>query len=203
MGLPFTVNKHVLIPRPETELLVEKAIDLINFSPKEKIEVLDLGSGSGNIAVSIATFAKSIGVTSVDISKEALAVATANAERNHVSNLSFLQADMLTDFLPGKMFDGIVSNPPYIALEEFNKLQPEVRDFEPRIATTDDHDGFKFIRRIVQLASQKLYPNGFLLMEIAYNQSDEAKRIANAAGLKEVEVFSDYGGNPRILSARK
>lgn len=203
MGLPFAVNKHVLIPRPETELLVEKAAEIINSSRKEKVEVLDLGTGSGNIAVALAAFAKSAYVTSIDISNDALAVAKANAERNHASNITFLQADMLTDFLPGKTFDAIVSNPPYIAAEEFSQLQPEVRDFEPRIATTDDHDGLTFIRRISQLASQKLHPGGFLLMEIAYNQSEEARRIAGVAGLKNVEVFADYGGNPRILSARK
>ncbi|MEO8168408.1 MAG: peptide chain release factor N(5)-glutamine methyltransferase [bacterium] len=203
MGLPFVVNKHVLIPRQETELLVEKAIEYIDACEKENVEVLDLGTGSGNISISIANFSKSAALSSVDISHEALAVAAANAERNHVSNVAFIHADMMSDFLPGKMFDGIVSNPPYIALEEFDGLQPEVRDFEPRIATTDDRDGFTFIRRITQLADQKLHPDGFLLMEIAYNQSNEAKNIAVQSGLKNVEIFADYSGNPRILSARK
>ena len=203
MGLPFAVNKHVLIPRPETELLVEKAIELIHSIDKEKVDLLDLGTGSGNIAVSIARVATKAAVTSIDISNDALAVAKVNAERNQVSDITFLQVDMLTDFLPGTTFDGIVSNPPYIAVDEFNQLQPEVRDCEPRIATTDEHDGFTFVRRIAHLASQTLNAGGFLLMEIAYNQSDEAKQIAVAAGLRNVEVFADYGGNPRILSARK
>ncbi len=203
MGLPFAVNKHVLIPRPETELLVERAIELLDSLPKEKVEVLDLGTGSGNISISIATFAKSAALTSIDISRDALEVARLNAVRNKTPDITLLHADMFSDFLPGTMFDGIVSNPPYIALEEFNHLQSEVRDFEPRIATTDESDGFTFIRRITELASQKLYPGGFLLLEIAYNQSDEAKRIADAAGLKEVEVFADYSGHPRLLSACK
>ncbi len=201
MGLPFSVNKNVLIPRPETELLVEKAIDTIKLLDKKEAEILDIGTGSGNIAIAIAALARSSRVTSIDISNEALRTAKQNAERNDVSNVTLLHADMLSEFLGDQMFDGIVSNPPYISAAEFNTLQPEIRDFEPRIATTDDLDGYTFIRRVATIAMQKLNHDGFLLMEIGYGQSDEAKKIVEGAGLKDAGVIVDYNGIPRILSA--
>ena len=97
----------------------------------------------------------------------------------------------------------IVANPPYISEKEFKTLEPEVKDYEPKIATTDSGDGFRFIRRIAELSVQRLGNEGMLLLEIAYNQCDNAKRIAHECGLEDVKVFKDLGGNDRILSGRK
>ncbi len=203
MGLPFYVNPNVLIPRPETEMLVEKSIEAIKSIENERVEVLDIGTGTGNVPIAIAKFASNANVTSIDVSEEALEVAAKNVERNGVSNVSLLNANVFDDFLSQTTFDVIVSNPPYISKDEFGSLQPEVQDFEPRVATTDGADGFTFIRRISKVAQQKLNAGGFLLMEIAYNQSESAKRIVKQGGLKDIEVFADFAGHPRIISARK
>jgi release factor glutamine methyltransferase len=203
MGIPLTVNKNVLIPRPETELLVEQTLRAIHSFPKERIEILDIGTGSGNIPIAIAKFAPNVSIVSIDVSRDALEVARHNVERNNASNIQLVNASVFDDFLPDQLFDLIVSNPPYIALGEFADLQPEVRDFEPRIATTDEADGVKFASRIAKIATMKLHVHGILLMEIAYNQAQLVRRIVIDAGLKDVEVHEDYAGHPRILSARK
>ncbi len=203
MGLPLFVDSRVLIPRPETEQLVERVLDAIKSLNKEKVAVLDIGTGSGNIPIAVAKFAPKANITAMDVSADALAVAKENASRNGIGNINFVRADIFSDTLPPKTFDVIVSNPPYIALKEFLSLLPEVRDFEPRIATTDEGDGLKFIRRIAYVAVQQLNDGGFLLIEIAYNQSEQAAHILQQAGLRDVEVFQDFAGHPRILSARK
>jgi release factor glutamine methyltransferase len=203
MGLPFFVDKRVLIPRPETELLVQKAIDAMRSIDKEEIEVLDIGTGSGNIPVAIAKFVNNCNITSLDVSKDAIDVARVNAERNNVPRVTFLNTDIFSDDLPPQRFDVIISNPPYIAINEMDALQPEVRDYEPRIATTDLADGYRFIRRIAAVAQQKLEENGYFFMEIAYNQSELTKKILEQGGLREVIVHADYAGHPRIATARK
>jgi release factor glutamine methyltransferase len=170
---------------------------------KENPDILDIGTGSGNIAVALASRLLHAGVTALDVSAEALAVAARNVERHHLSNIELLQADALSDFLPGKTFDLIVSNPPYISAAEFEQLQPEIRDFEPRIATTDDADGFRFIRRVSSVAAEKLSPGGWLLMEIAYNQSDTVQEIVSGLGFHGVEVFEDFAGIPRVVRGQK
>lgn len=203
MGIPLRVDSRVLIPRPETEQLVERALDAIKSFSKERVDVLDIGTGSGNIPIAIAKFAPTARITSMDVSADALAVARRNAELNNVGSINFIHADIFSDELPAEKFDIIISNPPYIALEEFLMLLPEVRDFEPRSATTDEGDGFQFIRRIATVGMQKLVAGGFLLMEIAYNQSERARKICEDAGLQEIAVFDDYAGIPRIVSACK
>jgi release factor glutamine methyltransferase len=111
--------------------------------------------------------------------------------------------DVFDEILPGKMFDVIVANPPYISAVEFQALQPEVRDFEPRVATTDNADGLRLVRRVCEVAAKKLCVGGFLLMEVAFNQGTDAKRVAIAAGLADVEVFRDLAGNERMLQGRR
>ena len=203
MGLPLFVDSNVLIPRPETELLVEKVLEVIKTTAKADVTVLDIGTGSGNICVAIAKFMPDANVTSMDVSAEAIRLAARNVERNDVARVSLLHQSVFEDFLAGMKFDVIVSNPPYISIEEFGTLQPEVRDFEPRLATTDETDGLKFIRRIANVAAQKLAPLGFLLMEIAHNQSTASQQIVEESGLTGIEVFADYAGHPRIILARK
>ncbi|MFN0157847.1 MAG: peptide chain release factor N(5)-glutamine methyltransferase [Bacteroidota bacterium] len=203
MGFDLFVDKNVLIPRPETELLVERVVEYINRVTSDQVEVLDIGTGSGNIPVALAKFASKARITSVDVSAEALAVAARNIKRHAVNAVTLIQGDIFGDMLSGREFDLIISNPPYISLQEFQGLQPEVRDHEPRIATTDEDDGFKFIRRIAQLASLNLKSGGAVLIEIAYNQSANAMQLLGDAGLVEVECFPDYAGIPRIVKAVK
>ena len=203
MGLRFAVNAHVLIPRPETEVLVEAAVAWARTRGTEHLRLLDAGTGSGNIAVSMARFVPHAEMTGIDVSAEALRVAGANAAANEVAGIRLLEADMLGDFLPGERFDGILSNPPYVPMEEWRQLQPEVRDFEPRIATTDGGDGLRFIRRLTELAAARLTPGGALFMEMGYGQAEAASDCAREAGLREIALLPDYAGIPRVLSARR
>jgi release factor glutamine methyltransferase len=203
MGIPLFVDSSVLIPRPETEELVQLALDFIKTLNRENTQILDIGTGSGNIPIAIEYHSTGTSIVSIDISAEALAVASRNIERNKCSRITLKQADVFQNILPESVFDLVIANPPYISVTEFETLQPEVRDFEPRIATTDDGDGFRFIRRILELASEKLASEGVMLMEIAYNQSDEARRIALDCGMERVDVLKDLGGNDRILRGYK
>jgi release factor glutamine methyltransferase len=202
MGLTLKVNPHVLIPRPETELLVEKGILLLRERGAANARILDIGTGSGNIAVALGKTLPEASILSVDVSEDALTVARENILRHGIANVTVLQTDVLHDNIPGG-FDMIVSNPPYVSLDEFTGLQPEVRDFEPRVATTDEADGYTFIRRICQVASETLQPQGILLMEIACNQEAGTRAIADAAGLEVEDFIRDYAGIPRILVATR
>ncbi len=203
MGIPLYVDSSVLIPRPETEELVQKALEWIKRLDRPRLDVLDIGTGSGNIPIALDRFSSNTHVTSIDVSEKALEVAERNVERNGCSRIELKQLDVFSDVLPGRMFDVIIANPPYVSAGEFRTLAPEVRDFEPVAATTDNADGFRFIRRICSLASEKLNPGGILLMEVAYNQGAEATRIASEAGLVEVEVFADFAGHQRMLQGRR
>ncbi len=203
MGIRLAVDRRVLIPRPETELLVEKALEAMKSIDKPDVHVLDIGTGSGNIAIAVAKFEPRARLAAMDVSDEALQVAEANAQSNSIDTIEFLRASVFDEFLPGRRFDVIISNPPYISREEFSLLQPEVRHYEPRIATTDNADGLTVIHRIAEVAAQRLHDGGSLFLEIAYNQSAEAAAIAEQAGLRDVRVATDFAGHPRILSARK
>jgi release factor glutamine methyltransferase len=202
MGLPLFVNEGVLIPRPETEILVEKTLDTIKTFGTQTVEVLDIGTGSGNIAVAIASFASNANVNSIDVSAQALETAARNVHRHGVRSVTLHHADVFAEFLPGRKFDIIVSNPPYVSAKEFALLDPEVRQFEPAVATTDRGDGYRFLKRISEIASHRLHIGGYLLMEIAYDQSIEALHILREAGFSLVEVFNDFGGIPRVVRAR-
>ncbi|MER3523761.1 MAG: peptide chain release factor N(5)-glutamine methyltransferase [Ignavibacteria bacterium] len=203
MGIRLAVDRRVLIPRPETEQLVEHVLSVIKGNGTPDLRLLEIGTGSGNIAIALAKFAPSLCITAVDVSEEALRLAKDNAEATAVRSIEFVHADIFDDILPGRMFDVIVSNPPYISLEEFHSLQPEVRDFEPRLATTDEADGLRFIRRIALFAAERLVPEGWLFMEISYNQAPLVQHIVEHAGLRYGGVVNDFAGHPRILSARK
>ncbi len=201
MGLPFWVSPDVLIPRPETELLVERAVELLKQSHTSHPAVLDIGTGSGNIAVATAALMPEAAVTSIDCSVPALELAARNAERNGIHNVSFLLADVMHEFLPGMRFDVIVSNPPYVSLREYETLQPEVRAFEPRLAVTDEGDGYRFLERIIDVAPEKLSSNGVLLCEVAYNQSQRVREMLS--GWTDVRCIKDYSGLDRIVEARR
>ncbi len=199
MGLPFEVTPAVLIPRPETEELVEEAIRWLKSSGSAEGSILEIGTGSGNIAVALGKFLPGARITSLEKSGDALEVARRNCARHGLGNVELLQGDVFTAGFDGQVFDAVVSNPPYVPEAEFNRLQPEVRDFEPRLATTDGADGFRFIRRIADLACGLLRPGGGMFLEIGYGQADAAGRIARESGLTGVGVQKDFAGIDRIL----
>jgi release factor glutamine methyltransferase len=203
MGLPLWVDRSVLIPRPETELLVETAVAILKTMGKESPEVLDLGTGSGNIAIALAHFLPGLSVTAVDVSGEALETAARNVARHGVKNVRLEQTDLFGPDLEKRHFDLVLSNPPYVSALEYPTLQAEVRDFEPRAATTDDADGLRFLRRICPLAAATLNEGGAMLVELSYAHGDRAAQIARDAGLSSVDLLGDYAGIRRVLRARK
>ncbi len=193
-GLDFIVNRNVLIPRPETELLAEAV-----FTSCEGKTVLDLCTGSGCIAVTVAKLGKPAAVTACDISDGALSVAKENALKNH-ADIRFLQGDLF-EAVGNERFDVIVSNPPYIATKEIDELMPDVRDFEPHLALDGDTDGLSFYRRIAEEAGQHLTENGRLCLEIGNDQGESVPKLLKNAGFSDIVVKKDYSGNDRMVFA--
>lgn len=198
MGYVFKTDERALIPRPETELLVEKAVSLLhNYSPA--VKVLDLCTGSGAIGISIKKKAPFAKVTLCDLSLDALSLAKANAAALNAS-VCLKQGDLF-DAVPGERFDLILSNPPYIPHEECLSLQAEVRK-EPLMALCGGLDGLDFYRRIASDAISHLTPTGALLMEIGYNQ---AQSVSSLLGLdyQNIAVYEDYSHLPRMVYAQR
>ncbi len=206
MGLPFIVNKHVLIPRPETEILVEKAIEICkkDFSDTEKISLLDIGTGSGCIAISCAKMIPNSYVTALDKSRDAISIAKENAKKNGVEEkIQFIEKDIFSFTAIENKFHIIISNPPYIAKEEFDELPEDIRSYEPSTALTDNGDGLLFFRHIAKIEKNILNDNGSIIVEHAYNQKEKVIETFENEGWKNVESFMDYGKNPRCIIARK
>lgn len=203
MGLRIVVDPRVLIPRPETELLVERALAFAAGLSGGPIAILDVGTGSGNIAVALAHRLRSASVTALDVSADALRVAGGNVERHVPGRVELVTGDLFSDVLPQRTFDLVVSNPPYIPLEEFPRLQPEVRNFEPRLATTDEGDGLRFHRRLVHLAWNFLKPGGAFMVEIGFGQAGAVSVLFSDAGFTGVDVTPDYAGIDRVVEGRK
>ncbi|MDH3268416.1 MAG: peptide chain release factor N(5)-glutamine methyltransferase [Ignavibacteria bacterium] len=198
-GLELIVNQTVLIPRPETELLVE---NIINQSSKEKESmILDVGCGSGNISIALAVNLETVNIITTDIREETLQVAKANAKKHSVSNrIKFINHNILeNDFNNFPMFDIIVSNPPYVSKENFSTLQREIKDFEPRTAVTDESDGYTFFKVIAKEAATKLTTNGKLFFEIADGQSDGVRKIMEQNNFDNITVIKDYQKIDRIV----
>ena len=199
-SLPFHVTPAVLIPRPETETLVMEALRLLK--PMADPRVLDLCTGSGCVAVTIAKQHKTARVTATDISAEALAVATKNAERHSMTDrVTFLKGD-LAAAVAGQTFDVVVSNPPYIAQSELPTLDPGVRNFEPMGALDGGPDGLDFYRRLAADVLALLNPGGTVLVEIGVTQ-EAAVRELFAAQLEPGKTFKDQTGRPRVVTARR
>lgn len=199
-GLPFRVDRSVLIPRPETELVVERALSLP--LPPEPL-ILDLGTGSGNIAISLGKELPSARIIATDISLRALKLAAENARLNEVTNIRFIKSNLFKAFEQSQLiFDLIVSNPPYVAQDDWQKLDRPVKDFEPRKALIAGRDGLKFIRQMVRKAGTFLKPGGFLVLEVGAGQEAEITRCLEP-DWSEIEVLSDYSGFPRVVSARR
>lgn len=197
MGMNFIVNENTLIPRCDTEILVEQAIATINDSGYNS--VLDIGTGSGAIAVSIAKYTNA-DVTAVDISKDALCVAEKNAALNNV-NVKFINSDLFEN-VSGK-FDVIVSNPPYIETHIIDTLESQVKDYEPHLALDGGEDGLYFYRKIVQNCHKFLNPNGYLMFEIGYNQAQQLQNIMKNADFTAIEQKKDLAGLDRLVIGKK
>jgi release factor glutamine methyltransferase len=200
-GLDFFVTKDVLIPRPETEIIVENAIEILREIDSPRF--LEIGVGSGCISVSILNEVKTATAIGLDISKKALQIAEKNAGFHGVFDRLTLEKSDIFEVLTNENFDLIVSNPPYIPQSDFENLQPEVRDFDPKIALTDGKDGLSIIEKIITKSPKFLKANGFLLMEIGINQSDSVKNMFPTEIWQFVEVLPDLQCIPRTVKARK
>ncbi|GJI96854.1 release factor glutamine methyltransferase [Duganella caerulea] len=195
-GLPFEVNGAVLIPRPDTELLVELTLD--RLPPQGR--VLDMGTGSGAIAVALAHTRRDAAVTALDVSPDALAVARRNAAANG-AQVNFLQSDWYTALQGQPPFDVIASNPPYIASGDRHLSEGDLR-YEPPGALTDHADGLSALRIIVAGAAAHLKPQGWLLMEHGYDQAAAVRQLLTDQGYNEVQSWTDLAGIERVTGAR-
>ena len=196
-GLEFEVTPDVLIPRPETEILVEHAIELLKSQPLQRF--CEIGVGSGCISISILHHLPSASAIGLDVSTSALNVARRNSEKLGVcERLQFVESDVF-EKTPDERFDMIVSNPPYVPSIDIEGLQPEVRDFEPHLALSDGRDGLSIISRIVGQAPRFLKSGGFLLMEIGFNQSPLVVGMFESGIWRATELFPDLQGIPRVV----
>jgi release factor glutamine methyltransferase len=206
-GLELTVNRQVLIPRPETELLAEEGWKFLNsVNPqsstinKQLATALDLGTGSGCIAIALAVHCPATQVFATDISAEALELAQQNAARHNVlDRIKLLQADAFAAFDSPKLFDLIISNPPYIPTDEIAALQIEVRDHDPRRALDGGLDGLAFYRRIASEASNFLNPGGKIMLEFGDGQAQAVREIFESQKWIVEAIIEDYTQRPRIL----
>ena len=203
MGFSFQVNEHVLIPRQDTETLVEEALGVL----KPKMEILDLCTGSGCILLSLLKLGEKQGIaglkgTGADISREALKVAEENGRRLEIpgDQLAWVRGDLF-EKLEGP-FDLLVSNPPYIPSGELSGLQEEVRLHDPALALDGHEDGLYFYRRIAAEAGKYLRDGAFLMLEIGWDQGEAVRGLLEAAGYQEVEVKKDLSGNDRVVRGR-
>ncbi len=201
MGLNFAVTPDVLIPRPDTEVLAQGVIESL-YTFNRSIKIADLGVGSGAICVSILKFVENVTAVAVDISKNALEIAQFNAQKFNVDDRITFYEGNLFEPLEGQTFEVIVSNPPYIAAEEFKNLQAEVTG-EPRLALYGGKDGLKFYREIIEAAPKFLADDGFLAMEIGFNQSSAVQKLLEEGNFKRIQIWKDLAGIERVIAAWK
>jgi release factor glutamine methyltransferase len=192
-GRDFKVNKHVLIPRPETEIIIEL------LKKRKKIEsILEIGTGSGCISTTISLENLATSIIATDISKKALSIAEENLQKFKIQNIDFKIHDFLqTDI--NSTFDVVVSNPPYIGSDEMNDLQKEVQDYDPKIALTDNNDGLSFYRRFAEIGASLLNENGFMLLEFGGAHQVEAITTIFEAQKFNVKFHNDLQGDPRVV----
>lgn len=200
MGLPFYVNESVLIPRADTEVLVET---ILNYYEKENFEkILDIGTGTGCIAISIAQNTDAQ-VYAVDISEKALETAQRNAKKNNVT-VTFIKSNLFSSFSDYSYgtFDMIVSNPPYISTKEIETLMTEVKDFEPRLALDGGKDGLFFYQEIVKQSLKFLKEDGYLFFEIGCEQAKQVKKLMEWNHFKNIKVIKDLAGLDRVVCGK-
>ena len=198
MDYTFAVNEHVLIPRNDTEILVESANEVLTGIEEEQkvIRVLDLCCGSGCIGISLKLYHKQIALTLSDISEDALAVTRQNLERHQV-DAQVQQSDLLERIMD--KYDMIVSNPPYIESRVIETLMPEVREYEPMLALDGGDNGLMFYQRIVNQAQDHLTQHGWLFFEIGYNQGQDVATLMQEHGFCDINVIKDYAGLDRVV----
>ena len=200
-GLPFRVTPDVLIPRPETEHLVETVVALARSFAAPRI--VDIGAGSGAISVALAQHLPKARITTTDLSEAALAIARENVRSNGVADrICFLQGDLLAP-LAGEKFDIIVSNPPYVPARDRDSLSVEVREYEPLLALFAGEDGLDIYRRLIPAAFVALISGGFIALEIGYGQADAVQNFLRAAGFAQIEFTPDLQSIPRVAAAQR
>lgn len=203
-GLEFEVTPDVLIPRPETEILVEETIRLVHQNNFAEPVIVDVGTGSGCIAVTLARELSTARVIACDISSAALNVARRNAAKHKLEDrMQFIESDLLSAFPETNFADFILSNPPYVAANELPGLQREVRDWEPHIALSDFADGLSFYRRLLEEAPAGLKSEGYLICEMGYTQSETVMEMVNRQIWDEPRLLDDLQGIPRTIVFRK
>lgn len=205
MGIEFKVNEHVLIPRQDTESLIEKVLEKLgqsSFGEKEALCGLDIGTGTGCIGISLAHYLPKVTMTLIDVSKEALKVANENIQSHGMQNRIWTLESNLFEAYKGGKVDFIVSNPPYIAKKDMEELMIEVRDYEPHLALTDEGDGLYFYREISAQAKNYLADDGLLAYEIGYDQGEAVTKLLKVEGYDEIELHKDLAGADRVVLAR-
>jgi release factor glutamine methyltransferase len=210
MSLDFFVDEQVLIPRPETEILVETVLKRVHDKQysNRKTTIMDVGTGSGNIAVSLAKNISNVEIYASDISQEALEIAKANIQRHKVTDkIHLLHGDLFSAFsshIEKKHVDFIVSNPPYVSESEWENLEPELKDHEPYEALVGGKDGLCFYRQIIKYAADWLKPEGCLVIEIGETQANSIiKFMENEGHYEDIEIIKDLQGKERVISARR
>jgi len=207
MDFKFSVTLDTLIPRPETEILVEKTLNAAMQCIKEagcgyRVHILDIGTGCGNIAISLTKYLEQSKITALDISLSALTIAKQNALDMAVKErIHFIAADMMTAFKKQSMFDIIVSNPPYVSERDMGTLPDQVRT-EPHSALYGGEEGLDFYRILSDHASSLLKKNGILIVEIGYDQAVRVKKILEGSGYSDICIYKDYNSIDRIIEAR-
>lgn len=208
MGMSFLVEKGILIPRPETEILVERVLEKLKaIKSSSKLKIADLGTGSGIIAISIAKFIQDITIYATDISRKSLQVAFKNAQKHSCEDkIIFLLGDLFEPFM-GKIeknsLNGIISNPPYINLDDFKLLPSEIKDNEPEIALYGGINGIDYYRKIIKQSPHFLKRDGFTVLEVGMGQAKIIKELILKEGnyRENVEIFKDYSGIERVVIA--
>tara|TARA_B100001778_G_scaffold308470_1_gene289265 strand:- start:453 stop:1325 length:873 start_codon:yes stop_codon:yes gene_type:complete len=199
-GKKFFLNTDVLIPRADTERLVDESLECIK--QKNNPKILEVGTGSGCISISLALERKDAQILSIDISENALNKAKENAEYHKTTNVSFSKVDILNDLPEGK-YDILISNPPYISYDEMKTIMVDVKDFEPELALTDFNDGLQFYTRLSDIGPLLIKKEGWMLLEVGTNDHPKKViRLFKSKGFKDIDLLKDYNNNKRVLRVK-
>lgn len=201
-SLDFEVNENVLIPRPDTEIIIDTVLEKVD--KKQKVKILDLCSGSGCIGITLANLYKESVVTLVELSTGAIGVSKKNIKKHNLTDrIKIYKKDILKETIDGQ-FDIIVSNPPYINEKDFENLESDVKNYEPEMALISPQDEYKFYKRIIDVYSKNLAKNGIMLLEMGYNQSEYLYSYAlNSKFFSEISIIKDLSGINRVLYLKK
>ena len=196
------VNEHVLIPRPETEVLIEHVLIYAKKLKHNKVNILEIGTGSGNIAIALSKeLSNNTAILSIDKSIEALKVAKENILMNNVENINIVNGDIATPLKMKRYFDIIVSNPPYIKTDDLDGLQREIKEYEPIVALNGGKEGMFFFEKIIHVASEILKKSGKIFFEFGEKeQGEKIEQLLKERGFENIEIYKDYADSPRVIS---